>query len=177
MDDPTQPLDTEPRDYTNERRVAEAALFMAPEPLTLNDITKILGVDSPGITLKVLDELEKEFNSRESALEITSPSKNHYQMRVRDSYAERVSHLAVTTDMSKAVLRTLGLIAVRQPVRQSIVVRIVGNKAYDYIGELAEKGFIKADKQANTKLLSTTSKFDSYFGKSAAELLKEQPAI
>jgi segregation and condensation protein B len=61
---------------------------------------------------------------------------------------------------------------VRQPVRQSIIVRIIGNKAYDYVKELQEKGFIKATKQGNTKLLDVTPRFESYFGKKADEIKK-----
>jgi chromosome segregation and condensation protein ScpB len=66
----------------------------------------------------------------------------------------------------------LGLIAVKHPVKQSIVVKIIGNKAYDYIKLLAEKGFVKAKKAGNTKLLEITPKFESYFGKNIEEIKK-----
>ncbi|MBI1973965.1 SMC-Scp complex subunit ScpB, partial [Candidatus Micrarchaeota archaeon] len=75
-------------------------------------------------------------------------------------------------EFSKATLRCLGLIAVKQPVRQSVVVKIIGNKAYDYIRELKEKGFLDIRKEANTRLLSVTHKFEDYFGKRAEEIRK-----
>ncbi len=87
-----------------------------------------------------------------------------------------MSHLAVSPEFSKAVLRTLGLIALKQPVKQSIIVSIVGNKAYDYVNELVSKGFIKAKKQGNTKILMTTPKFESYFGKKTNEIKKMSKA-
>jgi len=157
---------------TKEQKLAEAALFMASEPLGVNDLTKVMDIESFGIAMKQLEFLMNDFNTRNSGLEIVKSQAGKYQMRVRGEYAEAVSHLAVDTEFSKAVLRTMGLIAVKQPVRQSLVVRIIGNKAYEYVKELKEKGFIHAKKDGNTKLLSTTGKFDTYFGKRADDLKK-----
>ncbi|MEM0372571.1 MAG: SMC-Scp complex subunit ScpB [archaeon] len=154
------------------KRIAEAALFMSPDPLTINELTKVMGVDSFSLSLKIMEDLMKEFNARDSALEIVKTESGKYMMRLRAGYSEKVSHLAVSADFSKAVLRTLGLIAVKQPVKQSLIVKIIGNKAYDYINELTEKGFLQAKKEGNTKLLLTTSKFESYFGRQADEIKK-----
>jgi len=153
------------------KKIAEAALFMSPEPLTINELAKTMKVESIAVALKILEDLEKEFNSRDSALEIIKEN-GKYLMRVKKEFLPYVSHLAVAPEFSKAVLRTLGLIAIKQPVKQSLVVQIIGNKAYDYIKELLEKGLIKAKKQGNTKILSTTSKFESYFGKQVDEIKK-----
>lgn len=152
------------------KRIAESALFMAAESLTIHEIAKVIHSPSLSVALKVIEDLEQEFNNHNSALEITRVGKSRYQMRVKEDYLSSVSHLAVDTDFSKAVLRTLGLIAVKQPVKQSIIVAIIGNKAYDYIKELSEKGFVHAEKQANTKLLRTTPKFESYFGKNIDDI-------
>ena len=95
-----------------------------------------------------------------------------FRMKVKDDYSRHVSHLAVDTEFSKATLRTLGLIALKQPVKQSIVVKIIGNKAYDYIKLLAERGFVKAKKAGNTKILEATPKFESYFGKNIDDIKK-----
>jgi len=157
---------------TEAKRMAEAALFMSSEPLTINELTKIMNLDSYSLSLKEIEDLMKEFNSRENSLEIIKTETGKYSMRLKPQYMEFVSHLAVSTDFSKAVLRTLGLIAVKQPVKQSLVVKIVGNKAYNYIQELSEKGFLQAKKVGSTKMLSTTSKFESYFGKQAEDIKK-----
>lgn len=145
---------------------------MAPEALGLNELTRITGAPSFAVLLKTLDELTQEFNSRPGSLEIIRTSDNKFRMQVRGAFAESVSHLAVDTDFSKALLRTLGLIAVRQPVRQSLVVRIIGNKAYDYVKELQQKGFLKATRQGNTKILEVTPRFESYFGRKADDIRK-----
>ncbi len=155
--------------YEQEKRVIEAALFMSPKPVSLKAIGRVVGIDSNSVLLKVVEEAMSEFNSRNTSLEILRVGEK-YTMRVRSELADKVSHLAVSPEMGKAVLRTLALIALKQPVKQSEVVKVIGNKAYDYVKELVNRGVVKAEKAGNTKLLSTTRKFEEYFGKSPEEL-------
>jgi len=154
------------------KKLAEAALFMASQPLTLDELTKVMGASSFAESLKVLDDLINEYKKRDSAIEIVKTKDNRYHMRVKLDYADKVSHLALSPDFSKAVLRTLGLIAVKQPVKQSIVVRIIGNKAYNYIKELIDRGFVKAKKSGSTKVLTVTPLFEDYFGKDIESIKK-----
>lgn len=156
---------------SEQRKLAEAALFMSPEAIGIDELMKIIETEDKELVLKILDELMTEFNARNTGLEIIK-AEHKFRMKVKDSYTKHVSHLAVDTEFSKATLRTLGLIAVKHPVKQSIVVKIIGNKAYDYIKLLAEKGFVKAKKAGNTKLLEITPKFESYFGKNIEEIKK-----
>ncbi len=152
------------------KKSAEAALFMAAQPLTLEELTKIMGAESFGNSLKIIEDLMDEYSKKQSSIEIIKTSDNRYQMKLKPEYVKKVSHLAIAPDFSKAVLRTLGLIAVKQPIRQSLVVRIIGNKAYGYIAELIERGFIDAKKAGATKVLTVTSRFEEYFGKNVGAI-------
>lgn len=154
---------------SEQKRLAEAALFMSPEAIGMEELMKVMETEDKGLGARILDELANEFNARNTGLEIVKIDRR-YRMKVKDHYTKHVSHLAVDTEFSKATIRTLGLVALKQPVKQSIVVKIVGNKAYDYIKLLAERGFIRAKKAGNTKLLEVTPKFESYFGKNVEEL-------
>ncbi len=154
---------------SEQKRLAEAALFMSPDAIGIDELMRVMQTEDRELVIKILEELMSDLTARSTGLEIIRVDKK-YRMKVKDSYSHHVSHLAVDTEFSKATLRTLGLIAVKQPVRQSIVVRIIGNKAYDYIKLLAEKGFIKAKKSGNTKMLEITPKFESYFGKNMEEI-------
>lgn len=156
----------------SEKKLAEAALFMSTEPLTLDELTKVMNAPSFAISLKVLDDLIAEYSTKDTALEIVRTEDSKYMMRVKSDFLGRVSHLAVSTEMSKAVLRTLGLVALKQPVKQSFVVKVIGNKAYGYVDELIERGFVKFKKFGNTKILDTTEKFISYFGKNVDDVKK-----
>jgi segregation and condensation protein B len=157
---------------SEQKKLIEAALFMSSDSIAIADLMKIVGPEDKDNLAKMVDEVVSEFNSRNTGLEIIRVSDAKFRMKVKDSYTGLVSHLAVDTEFSKAALRTLGLIAVKQPVKQSIVVKIIGNKAYDYIKLLAEKGFLKAKKAGNTKILEITPKFESYFGKSVDDIKK-----
>ena len=138
--------------------------------MQLSEISKILETDDNEAS-RILEGLISDYREGNGALEIVREGMK-YQMRVKNLFADKVSHLAVSAELTKAVLRTLGLIATREPIMQSDVVRIIGNKAYDYVKELRENGFITAKKQGTTRLLSTTSKFEAYFGKKSS-ILKE----
>jgi hypothetical protein len=48
-------------------------------------------------------------------------------------------------------------------------VEIRGNKSYDHVKELEERGLINAEKFSRTKLLTTTRSFADYFGISSAD--------
>lgn len=156
----------------SKKKLAEAALFMSPKSISLHDLMRVIFSPSMPATTAILDELSKDFNARDSALELVKTGM-YYQMKVREQYSGSVSHLAIDTDLSKAVLRTLALISVKQPVKQSIVVKIIGNKAYDYVPELCEKGFVKAKRFSNTKILEVTPKFETYFGPDAKKLSEQ----
>jgi len=156
---------------SEQKKLVEAALFMSPAAIGIDELMKIIETEDRELVLKILDELIADFNARNTGLEIIK-TEHKFRMKVKDSYTKHVSHLAVDTEFSKATLRTLGLIAVKHPVKQSIVVKIIGNKAYDYIKLLAEKGFVKAKKAGNTKMLEITPKFESYFGKNIEEIKK-----
>ena len=152
------------------KKLAEAALFMASQPLTLDELTKTMNAENFAESLKAIEDLIKDYEARDSSIQIIRTQNNRYHMRLKSQYSDKVSHLAVSTDFSKALLRTLGLIAVKQPVKQSIVIKVIGNKAYSYVAELAARGFITAKKQGSTKILNTAPKFEEYFGKEVEKI-------
>ncbi len=88
-------------------------------------------------------------------------------MAPKRELTKKVSSLASEKDFSKAVLRTLALIAFKQPIKQSKVAKIRGNKSYKHISELVERSFVKKTKQKRTYVLETTRKFTRYFGEEA----------
>ena len=65
--------------------------------------------------------------------------------------------------MDSPTTKTLAIIAYKQPVTQSEVIKIRGNKAYDHIKSLREQSLISADRKGRTRLLKVTSNFYEYF--------------
>lgn len=150
------------------KKTIEAALFMSPEPLTVDKLKNLGGTDYSD-TLKILEELKEDYDSRETSLKIDK-NEERFEMTLKDPYLDEVGHLATVPDLKKAELRTLGLIAIRQPIKQSKVAKIIGNKAYKYVGELERRGFVETAKEGQTRVITATDKFKKYFGEDPEEL-------
>ena len=108
------------------------------------------------------DDLASEYARRGSGLEIRSIG-DGYAMQVRANLASEVVSLA-PSELEAPLIRTLAIIAYKQPIRQCDLVEIRGNKSYDHVKELEKRGMINAARQGRTKVLTTTRAFADYFG-------------
>ncbi|MFA5361166.1 MAG: SMC-Scp complex subunit ScpB [archaeon] len=151
-------------DRLEKEKILEAALFMSPKPLTLDELNSIANNQSRLETKAMMSELISFYSTRKSALEITELPVG-YQMRVKEDYEDYVSHFAQNSMFNRGVMKTLAFIAYKQPISQSVVVKYRNNKAYDHLKLLFDEGFIKKEAKGRTFLLTTTSKFIEYFGK------------
>ncbi|VVB67936.1 Segregation and condensation protein B [uncultured archaeon] len=110
----------------------------------------------------IADDLASEYGARGSGLEIRSIG-DGYAMQVRAHLAPEVVSLA-PKELEAPLIRTLAIIAYKQPIRQCDLVEIRGNKSYEHVKELEKRGMINAAKQGRTKVLTTTRAFADYFG-------------
>ena len=93
----------------------------------------------------------------------------------KDEYMDIVEKLC-PVDISNAVLKTLTVIALKEPIRQSELKEMRGSTAYEHVQELVDKGLIsrKKDKNGRSYNLKTTEKFSEYFKiKGNSELLSK----
>jgi segregation and condensation protein B len=65
---------------------------------------------------------------------------------------------------SRAKLKTLSLIAYKQPILQSVVIKYRGTGAYQHIKELEADGIIERQPKERTYLVKTTQKFAEFYG-------------
>ncbi len=144
------------------KQLIEAALFVSTNPLSLEELSKITGEDKEKIE-KLVKELMNEYKARESAIEIRKIGDNQYFMQAKDAYAVSLMDL-VKPAISQPILKTLSLIALKQPITQAEVVKARGASAYSHVKELLNKEFISAQRKGRTKVLRTTKKFSDYFG-------------
>ncbi|MFB6215557.1 MAG: SMC-Scp complex subunit ScpB, partial [Candidatus Aenigmatarchaeota archaeon] len=96
-----------------------------------------------------------------------------YELRVKPDYIDHVSHLTPYSDLSRGPLKVLALVAFRGPIKQSTIVKIIGNRAYSYIKELEDRELIRSEKHKRTKKLEITKEFKDYFGIEGREELRE----
>lgn len=144
------------------KRILEAALFMAPGAVSVEELAKIAQSTVPEVRV-ALNELVHEFESAHTSLKIEE-TETGFMMKVKPEYEAKVSHLAASPEMNKAVLKTLAFVAYKQPVKQSEVIKFRNTKAYEHIGLLMEKGFIRRERSGLTYMIFTTKKFAEYFG-------------
>lgn len=150
----------------------EAILLSSSEPVSLISLRRILNARESEI-LDAIEKLKEKYNEREdSGIEIVE-TPSGYEIRVKPTYRKFASKFAPFSDLSEGMLRTLALIILKNPILQSEIVKIQGNKAYDYIKALESKGLIKTEKVKKTKLVSLSSGFERYFGMSIEEIKKE----
>ncbi len=143
------------------KEAIEAILFSSPEPISAEKIAKILGVERR-LVEEEIEELAKEYRSRKTALEIIKLGKK-YLMRVKPEYSKYVEEY-LERDLPKGVLRTLAVIALKQPVKLSELAKIRGNKCYEHVRKLKELGFINVERKGKSTILTTTKLFAEYFG-------------
>jgi segregation and condensation protein B len=156
-------------------QLVEAALFVCTDPISLEELWKITGAASKREIRQIVEHLKKELEDRDSAIEIRKIGDDHYIMQARDEFSEPLIHL-VKPAVSEGVLKTLSVIALKQPITQADVVKSRGYITYAHVKELVNKDFISAEPKGRTKLLTTTQKFADYFGLRSDDLteLKKQ---
>ncbi|VVB51334.1 Segregation and condensation protein B [uncultured archaeon] len=145
----------------NAKATLEAALFSSAEPITLKEIADLAQLTKPQ-AVRLLEELKLEYITRQSGIEIIS-NEDAYSMRVRSDLDGKVSHLITETDMPQAMLKVLAIIAVEEPMIQSALVKLRGNRTYTYLDRLEEMELILRRKKGKTKEIYTTPKFRQYF--------------
>ncbi len=153
------------------KKLIEAALFMSPKPLNIEEISKIVGISSLGEIEKIIEGLAKEYEESNRGMEIVKLPEGWF-MRVKQELLPKVAHLTPYSDLKDGHKRTLALIAYKEPIKQSDVIHIQGNKAYGYIKFLEKKGLVKTEKHGRTRILHLTSEFERYFGEQR-EKIKE----
>ncbi|VVB72363.1 Segregation and condensation protein B [uncultured archaeon] len=146
---------------TDSKAVIEAALFAAGRTLAPKELADLSGLSEERARAMV-EDLASEYAGRGSGIEIKSIGEG-YCMQVRFALASRVLSFA-PKEIEAPLIRTLAIIAYKQPLKQSDLVAIRGNKSYEHVKELEKRGLISAAKFSRTRLLTTTRGFADYFG-------------
>jgi segregation and condensation protein B len=144
------------------RQLVEAALFVSTDPISIKKLEEISGAGS-GEIKRMIKELSESYKAAESAIEIRKIGRDLFIMQAREVFAAPLLELVKPT-VSQEVLKTLSLIALKQPIMQADVVKSRGPVTYQHVKELLGKEFITAHPTGRTKILHTTRKFADYFG-------------
>ncbi|MBK7677119.1 SMC-Scp complex subunit ScpB [Accumulibacter sp.] len=158
------------------KRVLEAVLLSAREPLSLLDLRKLFADQVGADVLRgLLDEMRSDWSSR--SLELLQVASG-WRFRTRAEFMPYLERLNPEKPprYSRAVLETLAIIAYRQPVTRGDIEDIRGvTVATQVIRVLEERGWVDVvghrDTPGRPALLATTKKFLDDLGlRSLAEL-------
>ena len=150
------------------RAALEAILFVASEPLSLETLSNLIGLNEED-TQELLDELQTIYYGERRGLQIIKVAQG-YQMCTRPEYHQYVERLLQPSNgrLSKAALECLAIIAYRQPVTRAEIEQIRGVKADRVISTLLERQLIQEVGRKETIgrpiLYGTTNEFLRVFG-------------
>lgn len=153
----------------------EAVFFISGRFLSMKELVSFSDLN-PIIIRELIGELQNRYNNENSAIEIIEKNEL-WKMDVKNKYHDIVNRLATgSSEFSRSEQETLAIIAYKQPIKQSVLVRIRSNKAYDHIKKFFEQGLIKKKRTGRTYEISLSEDFYDYFnvqeGKNLFEIQK-----
>jgi segregation and condensation protein B len=144
------------------RNLIEGALYAAGRPLDVEELSTKLEI--PKIEAEELVKVVAfDYLEREGAL-IVAQIGEKYQMQLRPELTETVSKFAKGGAIAERYLRTLTVIALKQPILKSTIIKIRGSGAYEHVKYLLDNDLITAVKKGRSAELSTTDKYADMFG-------------
>jgi len=146
---------------TEQLKKIEAALFLSARWLDLKEMITLTDIN-PIIIRQLMDKLRERYNET-SAISIIEKD-NSWKMDVKPEHVNMINILATgDAEFSKAEQETLAVIAYKQPVKQSVIIKIRGNKAYEHVKNFVNLGLVKAKKAGHTCELTLSDDFHDYF--------------
>ncbi len=140
----------------------EAVLFASGRKMHIDEISKLCRVKDTDLVKNALKELQNEYDGRGGPLLVLGEG-DVWNLNVGERHLPLVQKIVSETELSKTLLETLAVIAWKQPIMQSDVIKVRTNKAYDHIHQLVEMGFLASKKYGRTRELKLTENFFKYF--------------
>ena len=127
-----------------ERRIVEAIILAASEPIAPARIAAVLPSCNPSQVRAIVDELNAEYAEQRRAFEIWEVA-GGYQMRSLPEFAPYLRQIQTSRPLrlSPAALETLAVIAYRQPVTRAEIEHIRGVDAGAVLRSLLDRQLVR----------------------------------
>jgi len=139
----------------------EALLFSSARSMSIEELSNLTKA-SPEEIREELNRLKKDYEKRDSSITLIDEG-NAFKLNVKSEHIPIIQQIVTETELSKTLMETLAVIAFKYPIKQSDLIKLRTNKAYDHLRELEEMGYITRQKYGRTKLIKLTPKFFEYF--------------
>jgi segregation and condensation protein B len=141
-------------------RKLEAALFVSGRFLRLKELVSLTDIN-PILLRRLLEDLSDKYKG--SGIEIVK-KENMWKMDVSSDFGFMVNRLATgSSEFTKAEQETLAIVAYKQPIKQSVLIKIRGNKAYDHVKNFVSLGLVNKKRVGHTSELTLKDEFYDYF--------------
>ncbi|MBT7706062.1 SMC-Scp complex subunit ScpB [archaeon] len=138
----------------------EASLFVAGRFLNMQELIMLTDLN-PIMIREILSKLEKKYSI--GVINVVTRN-NAYKMDVAPEYHYLINKLATgSVEFTKSEQETLAVIAYKQPIKQSVIIKIRGNKSYDHVKKFRDLGLVVAKPEGHTLVLSLSEEFYEYF--------------
>ena len=152
----------------NTRKI-EAALFVSGRFMSIQELIALTDVN-PILLKKILSDLKDKY--KDNGMTIVQRD-NLWKMDVAEDFSYLVNKLATgSTEFTKAEQETLAMIAHKQPMKQSTLIKIRGNKGYDHVKRFVEMGLVNKKRVGHTSELTLTGQFYDYFHLNTGDALE-----
>lgn len=158
----------------------EVLLFMARNPLPIEDLAQYLNVEVPIVT-EALDLVINHYKDPQYGIQVINVS-NGYQFATKPQYAKTLElyiNAPQEFSLSTAGLETLVIIAYRQPISKAEIEAIRGVNSDGIIKSLMDRGLVEEKGRADTlgrpMLYGTTDLFLKHFGLKDLSELPQDP--
>src|SRR3989338_6636829 len=139
----------------------EALLFSSGKKMLVEELAKLTRSDINNVR-EALQQLKWDYEQKNSSLMVVDEGSN-WKITVKEEHLPLVKNIVTETEIRKTLMETLAVIAFKYPIKQSDLIKIRTNKAYDHLSELENMGYITRQKYGRTKLIKLTKKFFDYF--------------
>lgn len=140
----------------------EAILYLKGQPLSLTEIAKCADCEVDEVQEAII-ELMSDYAYRDSALEVLEMPQG-YSLQLRSIFDNLIDNL-IPAEFKKGTLRTLAVIALKNPIIQTDLIELRGSSAYQHVQELVGLGFVRKRRHESRRSywLEITDKFHQYF--------------
>ncbi|KUO39580.1 MAG: hypothetical protein AVW06_03535 [Hadesarchaea archaeon DG-33-1] len=147
-----------------DQAVIEAAFYAADHPLTLSEIRKLIGTSSETYARRLIEITMVDYGKREGPLVLSETAKNTFALHLRDEYMPKLEGIVPKAKLSRGALKTLAMVAYKQPVYQARLADLRGGRVYEHMKQLTALGFVESKPFGRTRVLRTSRRFAGYFG-------------
>lgn len=164
---------------TDLKKVIEAILFVAGDPVNIKFLSKSLNVSKEDISTAINSLIDEKYNRDFSGI-IINRTNDEFSFSTNEAYFDIISeyfNYDKQKELTNAALEVLSIVAYKQPITKSEIDLIRGVKSDHIISKLVTDGFIyisdKLDAPGIPNLYSTTNKFLLKFNLESLDDLKE----